>query len=57
MKKPNYTSEFKRSSAELVLDQGYTIREAYEVVNVSASAMCVWVKQLKEKRNGVTRKA
>lgn len=50
----SYTQEFKREAAELVLDKGYTQREAREAMGVSKSAMSHWVKQLREERAGIT---
>ena len=50
----SYTQEFKREAAELVLDKGYTQREAREAMGVSKSAMSHWVKQLREERDGIT---
>lgn len=52
--KKHYTKEFKREAAELVLDKGYTQKEAQEAMGVSKSAMSHWVKQLREERNGIT---
>lgn len=49
-----YTPEFKIQAANLVLDSGYTLKEAAKSSNVSHSAICSWVKQLKAERNGVT---
>lgn len=50
----NYTKEFKRETAELVLDKGYTQKEAREAMGVSKSAISHWVKQLREERGGIT---
>ena len=49
-----FTSEFKREAASLVLDQHYTIREAYESMGVGETGMRHWVKQLENERNGLT---
>ncbi len=38
-----YTMDFKREAAELVLGQGYGVREACEAMGVSATAMRRWV--------------
>jgi transposase len=48
MKKPSFTTEFKVESANLVINQGFSINEACQAVGVSESAMRRWVKQLKE---------
>lgn len=50
----NYTKEFKKEAAELVLDKGYTQTEAREAMGVSKSAISIWVKQLREEREGIT---
>ena len=54
MNKRTFDPEFKVNSAILVIDQGYSIREACEAVGVSESAMRSWVKQLKKERVGET---
>ncbi len=56
LKRPSFTAEFKRDSANLVINQGYGIREASEAVGVSQSAMRKWVIQLREEQGGVTPK-
>ena len=56
MKKPSYTAEFKRDAADLVINQGYGIREASEAVGVSQSAIRKWVLQLRGEQSGVTPK-
>ncbi|WP_241188655.1 transposase, partial [Enterobacter asburiae] len=43
MKKRNFSAEFKRESAQLVVDQNYTLTR--------------WVKQLRDERQGKTPKA
>ena len=50
----NYTKEFKKETAELVLNKGYTQTEAREAMGVSKSAISIWVKQLREEREGIT---
>ena len=45
--KPNYTSEFKRECAELVVNQGYSIASAAKAMNVSESGLRKWVIKLK----------
>lgn len=49
-----FTSEFKLESAQLVVDQNYSIREAASAMNVAKSSMDKWVRQLKSERNGTT---
>ena len=55
--RPNFTPEFRLESAQLVLDQGYSIKEAAEAMNVGKSTMDKWVRQLKDERGGITLKA
>ncbi|WP_421865984.1 IS3 family transposase [Motiliproteus sp.] len=55
--RPNFSPEFRLESAQLVIDHGYTIREACEAMNVSRSSMEKWVRQLKQERSGDSPKA
>ena len=50
-----FTPEFKLEAAQLVLDQGYSIREAATAMNVGKSTMDKWVRQLKNERSGIAR--
>ena len=54
MARRSFPPEFKHDAACLVLDQGYTIIEACEAVDVGETAMRRWVKQLRAERQGVT---
>ena len=54
MKKRLFSQEFKRESASLVVDKGYSITEACTAVGVRDSAMRKWVSQLREERGGTT---
>lgn len=54
MKKRLFSDEYKRDSASLVLDKGYSIRDASEAVGASKSTLGRWVKQLELERNGRT---
>lgn len=49
-----YTPEFKAQAASLVLDSGYSYKEAAKSSNVSYSAINSWVRQLKAERKGIT---
>ncbi|HFD13380.1 MAG TPA: transposase, partial [Crenotrichaceae bacterium] len=51
-KRRTFTREFKLESAQLVIVQNYTVREAAEAMNVGKSTMDRWVQQLKQERNG-----
>ncbi|HAN5221678.1 TPA: transposase, partial [Escherichia coli] len=52
MKKRNFSAEFKRESAQLVVDQNYTVADAASAMDVGKSTMDKWVRQLKEERAG-----
>jgi len=54
MARRSFTAEFKREAAALVLDQGYSVAEACQAMNVGATAMRRWVAQLSSERGGVT---
>ena len=49
-----FSPEFKAQAASLVLDSGYTLKEAAQVSGISHSAITTWVKQLKAERSGTT---
>ena len=46
----SFSPEFKLESAQLVLDQNYSIREAATAVGVGHSTMDRWVRQLRQER-------
>ncbi|WP_235835356.1 transposase, partial [Escherichia coli] len=46
MKKRNFSAEFKHESAQLVVDQKYTVADAAKAMDVGLSTMTRWVKQL-----------
>ncbi|HHZ69382.1 MAG TPA: transposase [Methylococcaceae bacterium] len=52
-----FTPEFRLEAAQLVVDQGYTVKGAAATMGVGKSTMDKWVRQLKNKRNGVTSNA
>jgi transposase len=52
-----FSPEFRLESAQLVVDQNYSIREAATAVGVGHSTMDKWVRQLRDERNGLTPKA
>ncbi len=54
MKKRNFSAEFKRESAQLVVDQNYTVADAAKAMDVGLSTMTRWVKQLRDERQGKT---
>ncbi len=57
MKKRNFSAEFKRESAQLVVDQNYTVADAAKAMDAGLSTMTRWVKQLRDARQGKTPKA
>ncbi|OCH69345.1 transposase, partial [Vibrio diabolicus] len=52
-----FSAEFKLESAQLVLDQNYSVVEAAQAMNVGKSTMDKWVRQLREERQGKSPKA
>ncbi|NJQ22355.1 IS3 family transposase [Pantoea sp. LS15] len=56
MKRRNFSPEFKRESAQLVVDQNYTVSDAAKAMDVGLSTMTKWVKQLRDERQGKTPK-
>ncbi|ARZ00120.1 transposase [Yersinia ruckeri] len=57
MKRRNFSPEFKRESAQLVIDQNYIVSDATKAMDVGLSTMTKWVKQLRDERQGKTPKA
>lgn len=57
MRRRSFTREFKLDAAGLVLDQGYSVREACQAMDVGETALRRWVKQLEQERHGVTPEA
>ena len=53
MKKRNFSAEFRRESAQLVVDQHYTVADAANAMDVGLSTMTRWVNE----RAGKTPKA
>lgn len=54
MKKRNFSAEFKRESAQLVVDQNYTVADAAKAMDVGLSTMTRWVKQLRDEHQGTS---
>ena len=52
--RPTFKPEFRLEVAQLVVNQGYSVREAAEAMNVGKSTVDKWVKQLKMENQGVT---
>jgi transposase len=57
MKRKNFSPEFRRESAQLVVDQNYTVAQAEKAMDVGLSTMTKWVKQLRDEQLGKTPKA
>ena len=54
MARRTFSPDFKRESACLVLDQGYSISEACTALDVGPTALRRWVRQLRAERGGIT---
>lgn len=52
-----FSTEFKLETAQLVLDQNYTVVAAAKAKGVGKSTMDKWVRQLKQERKGMTPQA
>ena len=55
--RPTFSPEFRLECAQLVLDKGYSVRQAAQAMNVGKSTMDKWVRQLREERVGMPPKA
>ncbi len=53
-KRRSFSAEFKLEAASLIVDQGYTYKEACEAIGVGCTALRRWVDQLKAERGGIT---
>ena len=51
-KRRTFTREFKRGTANLVLNQGFSIKEFCEQFDLQDGALRRWVNQVKFERNG-----
>ncbi len=49
-----FSPEFRLESAQLVVDQNYSIRESATAVGVGHSTIDRWVRQLRQERSGQT---
>ena len=50
--RPTFSPEFRLESAQLVVDQNYTVRDASDAMGVGKSTMDKWVRQLRAERDG-----
>jgi len=53
-RKPHFKPEFRLEVAQLVVDKGYSVREAAEAMGVGKSTVDKWARQLKLERDGVS---
>ena len=51
--RPIFSPEFRQEAAQLVVEKGYTIREAAESMGVGKSTMDKWVKHLRASSSGL----
>lgn len=56
-KKANFSAEFRLETAQLVVDEGRTLKDVSKTMGVGYSTLGKWVKQLREERKGVKPKA
>ncbi len=52
MTKKHFKPEFRQEVAELVVDKGYSIREAADAMSVGKSTVDKWARQLRKERGG-----
>jgi len=51
-KKRAFSPEFRLEAAQLVVDQGYTVKAACDAMGVGKSTMEYWVRKLRSERAG-----
>ncbi|EES5239678.1 IS3 family transposase [Escherichia coli] len=52
--KRTFTPEFRLECAQLIVDKGYSYRQASEAMNVGSTTLECWVRQLRRERQGIT---
>jgi len=52
MTKKHFKPEFRQEVAELVVDKGYSIREAADAMSVGKSTVDKWARQLRKEQGG-----
>ncbi|EEX8883959.1 IS3 family transposase [Escherichia coli] len=52
--KRTFTPEFRLECAQLIVDKGYSYRQASEAMNVGSTMLESWVRQLRRERQGIT---
>ena len=55
--RPTFSPEFRLEAAQLVVDQGYSVKDAADAMGVGKSTMDKWVRQLRDEQNGKSPKA
>ena len=55
--RPTCSPEFRLEAAQLVVNQGRSIRDAAEAMGVGKSTMDKWVRQLRQEHNGISPQA
>lgn len=50
--RPRFSPEFKVECAQLVIDKGYSVKEAAEAMDVGKSTLDKWVRKLRNERSG-----
>jgi transposase len=48
-----FSAEFKLEAASLVIEQGYSVKQASQAMNVGNSTMDKWVRQLRSEQKGI----
>ncbi|WP_250314461.1 IS3-like element ISEc31 family transposase, partial [Escherichia coli] len=51
--KRTFTPEFRLEYAQLIVDKGYSYRQASEAMNVGSTTLESWVRQLRRERQGI----
>ncbi|EKE4641726.1 transposase, partial [Escherichia coli] len=51
--KRTFTPEFRLECARLIVDKGYSYRQASEAMNVGSTTLESWVRQLRRERQGI----
>ena len=52
--KRTFTPEFRLECAQLIVDKGYSYRQASESMNVGSTTLERWVRQLRRERQEIT---
>ncbi len=52
MTKRHFKPEYRQEVAELVLDKGYSVKDAADAMGVGKSTVDKWARQLKKERTG-----